>query len=98
MRIALKEDKSSPALWFNQVAKSGTLDENGEITTIDLIDKAEGEKTSSSNSNARKAVEQQVPGDDDGDDGAGDDDGDDGDGDDDGDDGAGDDDNDDTVS
>ena len=89
MRIALKEDKSSPALWFNQVAKSGTLDENGEITTIDLIDKAEGEKTSSSNSNARKAVEQQVPGDDDGDDGAGDDDGDDG---------AGDDDNDDTVS
>ena len=91
MRIALKEDKSSPALWFNQVAKSGTLDENGEMT-IDLIDKAEGEKTSSSNSNARKAVEQQVPGDDDGDDGAGDDDGDDGD------DGAGDDDNDDTVS
>ena len=89
MRIALKEDKSSPALWFNQVAKSGTLDENGEITTIDLIDKAEGEKTSSSNSNARKAVEQQVPGDDDGDDGAGDDDGDDG---------AGDDYNDDTVS
>ena len=87
-----KEDKSSPALWFNQVAKSGTLDENGEITTIDLIDKTEGEKTSSSNSNARKAVEQQVPGDDDGDDGAGDDDGDDGD------DGAGDDDNDDTVS
>ena len=73
MRIALKEDKSSPALWFNQVAKSGTLDENGEMT-IDLIDKAEGEKTSSSNSNARKAVEQQVPGDDDG---AGDDDNDD---------------------
>ena len=71
---------------------------------IDLIDKAEGEKTSSSNSNARKAVEQQVPGDDDGDDGAGDDGDDDGDdgaggaGDDYGDDGAGDDDNDDTVS
>ena len=37
MRIALKEDKSSPALWFNQVAKSGTLDENGEISVKSVL-------------------------------------------------------------
>ena len=47
------------------------MDENGEMT-IDLIDKAEGEKTSSSNSNARKAVEQEVPGDEDDEGGGGD--------------------------